>query len=52
MVACPEGAAEFAADDVFPDEKSGLYMTGPSYSPEKYVFRRWKGIFPVSFHDL
>lgn len=29
-----KGAAEFAADYVFPDEKSGFYMTGPSYSPE------------------
>lgn len=33
-----EGAAAFAADYVFWDEKSGLYMTGPSYSPEN-MFR-------------
>lgn len=29
-----EGAVKFALDYVFYDEKSGFYMTGPSYSPE------------------
>lgn len=29
-----EGAAEFVLDYVFLDTESGLYMTGPSYSPE------------------
>ena len=33
------GAAAFAADYVFFDEKTGFFMTGPSYSPEN-MFRK------------
>lgn len=40
-----EGAAAFAADYVFWDEKHGLYMTGPSYSPENMFSANGKDYF-------
>lgn len=40
-----KGAAEFAADYVFYDEKSGFYMTGPSYSPENMFSTGGKDYF-------
>lgn len=40
-----EGAAQFAADYLFFDEESGLYMTGPSYSPENQFCNDGKNYF-------
>lgn len=40
-----EGAAAFVADYVFFDDKRGLYMTGPSYSPENMFRTNGKDYF-------
>lgn len=40
-----EKAAAFALDYVFYDEKSGYYMTGPSYSPENMFRANGKDYF-------
>lgn len=40
-----EGAAAFALDYVFYDEKSGYYMAGPSYSPENMFRANGKDYF-------
>ncbi len=40
-----KGAAQFAADYVFYDEKSGYYMAGPSYSPENMFRYEGKAYF-------
>lgn len=39
------GAAAFAADYVFYDEKTGFFMTGPSYSPENMFRTNGKDYF-------
>ena len=40
-----DGAVSFVLDYVFKDEKSGYYMTGPSYSPENQYSVNGKNYF-------